>query len=75
VTSVGGTVSFKPEVAWVGSSGGFSSYFKRAWYQYPAVEYYLDNYVSDETKEYYGQYVDFSGRGFPDLAAHSATPA
>ncbi|KAI9714048.1 MAG: hypothetical protein M1820_000778 [Bogoriella megaspora] len=72
--SVGGTVRFNPEIAWVGSSGGFSNYFSTAFYQQPAVSNYLDNYVSAETKEYYGQYANFSGRGFPDVAAHSVSP-
>ncbi|KAH6608314.1 tripeptidyl peptidase a [Trichoderma cornu-damae] len=74
VTSVGGTISFNPEVAWDGSSGGFSYYFSRPWYQEEAVGTYLTKYVSDETKKYYGPYVDFSGRGFPDIAAHSVSP-
>jgi tripeptidyl-peptidase-1 len=74
VTSVGGTVSFNPEVAWVGSSGGFSYYFKRPSYQNHAVGTYLDKYITAETKEYYGAFVDFSGRGFPDVAAHSVNP-
>ncbi|KAL7805630.1 peptidase S8/S53 domain-containing protein [Trichoderma gracile] len=74
VTSVGGTVSFNPEVAWDGSSGGFSYYFSRPWYQQEAVGTYLEKYVSAETKKYYGPYVDFSGRGFPDVAAHSVSP-
>ncbi|KAM0463062.1 hypothetical protein ACHAPV_003188 [Trichoderma viride] len=74
VTSVGGTVSFNPEVAWDGSSGGFSYYFSRPWYQEAAVGTYLNKYVSEETKEYYKSYVDFSGRGFPDVAAHSVSP-
>jgi tripeptidyl-peptidase-1 len=62
-----------PEVAWNASSGGFSNYFSRAWYQYSAIEDYLD-LVSDETKEYYGNYADFEGRGFPDVSAHSLYP-
>ncbi|KAL7943618.1 peptidase S8/S53 domain-containing protein [Trichoderma barbatum] len=74
VTSVGGTVSFNPEVAWDGSSGGFSYYFSRPWYQEEAVGNYLEKHVSAETKKYYGPYVDFSGRGFPDVAAHSVSP-
>ena len=74
LTSVGGTVSFNPEVAWDGSSGGFSNYFKTAWYQTAAVSNYLNTQVSAETKEYYGNYVNFSGRGFPDVAAHSVDP-
>jgi tripeptidyl-peptidase I len=74
VTGVGGTVSFAPEVAWDGSSGGFSFYFKQPWYQKEAVGTYLSQYVSAETKAYYGHYVDFSGRGFPDVSAHSVHP-
>ncbi|KAF3390198.1 Tripeptidyl-peptidase sed4 [Penicillium rolfsii] len=73
VTAVGGTSDVSPEVAWNASSGGFSNYFPRAWYQYPAIEYYLD-LISDETKEYYGKYTDFEGRGFPDVSAHSLYP-
>jgi tripeptidyl-peptidase-1 len=74
VTSVGGTVNLAPEIAWSGSSGGFSNYFKTAWYQEAAVQHYLSTYVSAETKEYYGQYVNFTGRGFPDVAALSVHP-
>ncbi|KAL9080903.1 MAG: hypothetical protein Q9157_000403 [Trypethelium eluteriae] len=39
-----------------------------------AVSNYLTNFVSDSTKQYYGQYVNFTGRGFPDVAAHSVDP-
>lgn len=67
-------MKWNPEVAWVGSSGGFSYYFKRPWYQEAAVGSYLEKHVSPETKSYYGKYVDFSGRGFPDVAAHSVSP-
>ncbi|KAF2813830.1 subtilisin-like protein [Mytilinidion resinicola] len=74
VTSVGGLVSFTPEEAWVGSSGGFSNYFKRPWYQNKAVKAYLDKYISAETKSYYSAYTNFSGRGFPDVSAHSLHP-
>ncbi|KAL7929774.1 peptidase S8/S53 domain-containing protein [Trichoderma chlorosporum] len=74
VTSVGGTVNFNPEIAWDGSSGGFSYYFSRPWYQEEAVGNYVNKHVSAETKKYYGPYVDFSGRGFPDVAAHSVSP-
>ena len=75
VTSVGGTVSWDPEIAWDGSSGGFSFYFAQPWYQKRAIAQYLTN-VSAETVEYYqsGGYVDFGGRGFPDVAAHSVHP-
>jgi tripeptidyl-peptidase-1 len=73
VTSVGGTVNFGPEVAWVGSSGGFSNYFSRPWYQSVAIPSYLSK-VSASTKSYYGKFTNFNGRGFPDIAAHSVHP-
>jgi tripeptidyl-peptidase-1 len=73
VTAVGGTSAVSPEVAWNASSGGFSNYFSRAWYQNSAVTTYLTK-VSSETKKYYGQYADFEGRGFPDVSAHSLYP-
>ncbi|KAF3764454.1 hypothetical protein M406DRAFT_91507 [Cryphonectria parasitica EP155] len=74
LTSVGGTVNVTPEVAWDGSSGGFSKYFARPSYQDAAVSEYLDNEVSASTIAYYGPYTNFSGRGFPDVSAHSVTP-
>jgi tripeptidyl-peptidase-1 len=74
VTAVGGTQAVTPEIAWVGSAGGFSDYFPRPWYQEIAVQNYLAKYVSAETKTYYSQYTNFSGRGFPDVSAHSLTP-
>ena len=75
VTAVGGTqFTGIPETAWNASSGGFSNYFHRPWYQELAVENYLHRHISHETKEYYKQYTDFSGRGFPDVAAHSFYP-
>lgn len=74
VTAIGGTVSFAPEVAWVGSSGGFSYFFEQPWYQKAAVGNYLTKYVSAETKAYYGSYTNFGGRGFPDTSAHSVDP-
>ncbi|KAF8862998.1 subtilisin-like protein [Acephala macrosclerotiorum] len=74
ITSVGGTQAVTPEVAWVDGSGGFSNYFPTAWYQETAVQTYLDNYISPATKEYYEPYTNFSGRGFPDISAHSLTP-
>ncbi|KAK3939629.1 peptidase S8/S53 domain-containing protein [Diplogelasinospora grovesii] len=73
VTSVGGTVDVTPEIAWVGSSGGFSKYFPRPLYQAAAVAEYMKT-VSPETYEYYGQYTNWQGRGFPDVAAHSVDP-
>ena len=72
-TSVGGTSFANPEQAWNASSGGFSFYFDRPWYQGSAVETYLSKYISPSTKEYYSSnnYTDFNGRGFPDVSAHS----
>jgi len=77
LTAVGGTQFFtSPESAWNASSGGFSNYFKTAWYQQDAVATYLDNYISSEAKAYYSSnnYTDFGGRGFPDISAHSLYP-
>ncbi|KAB8298595.1 hypothetical protein EYC80_000774 [Monilinia laxa] len=74
ITSVGGTQAVSPEVAWKDGSGGFSSYFRTAWYQEDAVNEYLSKHISPSTKEYYESYTNFSGRGFPDISAHSLTP-
>jgi tripeptidyl-peptidase-1 len=74
VLSVGGTVAVTPEEAWSASSGGFSNYFPRAWYQEGAVEGYLKHEISPATKKYYESYTNFAGRGFPDVSAHSLTP-
>lgn len=74
ITAVGGTQAVTPEVAWVASSGGFSNYFPRPWYQERAVETYLARHIDNETKEYYSRYTNFAGRGFPDVSAHSLTP-
>ena len=63
-----------PEVAWVASSGGFSNYFPRPWFQQLAVEAYLKLHIAPETIEYYSHFTNFSGRGFPDVSAHSLTP-
>ncbi|KAI7972841.1 hypothetical protein EIK77_000728 [Talaromyces pinophilus] len=73
LTAVGGTQAVTPEIAWTASSGGFSYYFPRAWYQEGAIETYL-GLLDDSTKEYYSQYTNFEGRGFPDVAAHSLLP-
>jgi tripeptidyl-peptidase I len=74
LTSVGGTVNATPEVAWEGSSGGFSKYFPRPFWQNQAVQTYLNEHVSPSTKAYYGKYTNFGGRGFPDISAHSVDP-
>ncbi len=76
VTAVGGTQFVGPVEAWNASSGGFSFYFDRPWYQEDAVQTYLNQEISSETKKYYraNGYVDFEGRGFPDISAHSLYP-
>ncbi|ERS94904.1 hypothetical protein HMPREF1624_08802 [Sporothrix schenckii ATCC 58251] len=74
LTSVGGTVDVTPEIAWDGSSGGFSSYFPRPAWQALAVGAYLAEHVSASTYEYYGHYTNWHGRGFPDVSAHSVSP-
>ncbi|KAH8123866.1 tripeptidyl-peptidase I [Trichoderma asperellum] len=74
LTTVGGTQHLDHEIAWKLSSGGFSNYFPRPWYQEEAVRTYLERYVSTETKAYYGRFANFLGRGFPDVAALSLNP-
>jgi len=73
ITAVGGTQNL-PEIAWVGSSGGFSDYFPRPAYQETAVNTYINKHVKPETAIYLSQYANFSGRGFPDVAAMSVSP-
>lgn len=63
-----------PEVAWNASSGGFSNYFPTAPYQEAAVQDYLNNHIDPATKQYFSQYTNFKGRGFPDVSAHSLYP-
>ncbi|ROT40230.1 tripeptidyl-peptidase [Sodiomyces alkalinus F11] len=76
ITTVGGTQAWDPEVAWKGSSGGFSNYFPRPWYQVAAVEKYLEEQLDPAAREYYEEngFVRFAGRAFPDLSAHSSSP-
>lgn len=77
LTAVGGLQFFKPvEHAWNGSSGGFSNYFGRPSWQDGAVEAYLNTYISKTAYAYYKEndYANFSGRGFPDVSAHSLYP-
>ncbi|KAI0481640.1 peptidase S8/S53 domain-containing protein [Xylaria cf. heliscus] len=74
ITAVGGTESWAPEVAWIGSSGGFSNYFARPWYQHDAVGTYLEKRIPPRTRAYYEPYTNFSGRAFPDISAHSLSP-
>ena len=74
ITSVGGTQAFAPEVAWTDGGGGFSKYFSRAWYQDDVVGRYLAEDIGNDTKAYFEKYTDFSGRGVPDVSAHSYDP-
>lgn len=76
MTAVGGTQFVNPEWAWNASSGGFSFYFPTAWYQKEAINTYLNQYIDPEAKQYYSSngYVDFNGRAFPDISAHSLYP-
>ncbi|KAI1842460.1 hypothetical protein JX266_011355 [Neoarthrinium moseri] len=76
ITAVGGTQSWAPEVGWIGSGGGFSNYFAQGWYQADAVNFYLENGIDLEAKEYYtaGGFTNFSRRAIPDIAAHSWDP-
>ncbi|KAH9053895.1 peptidase S8/S53 domain-containing protein [Lactarius vividus] len=66
VTTVGGTMSFWPEVAASLSGGGFSEYFPRPWYQQQAVSTFLDNLG----QQYSGLYNP-DGRGIPDISAQA----
>ncbi|KAI0866808.1 peptidase S8/S53 domain-containing protein [Xylaria cubensis] len=74
ITAVGGTEAWAPEIAWIGSSGGFSNYFARPWYQQDAVDTYLEKRIPPRTRAYYESYTNFSGRAFPDISAHSLSP-
>jgi len=73
ITAVGGTQGI-PEIAWLGSGGGFSDYFPRPAYQETAVNTYLNKHVTSDTVLYYSQFANFSGRGFPDISAVAASP-
>ncbi|KAF4783301.1 Pro-kumamolisin [Colletotrichum scovillei] len=74
ITAVGGTQAFGPETTWVASGSGFSNYFKQAWYQETMVAQYLQTGIPADVKAYYQPFANFTGRGFPDIAAHSASP-
>ncbi|QDS74942.1 hypothetical protein FKW77_004514 [Venturia effusa] len=74
ITSVGGTESVNPEIAWTESSGGFSDYFPRPDYQAKAVETYFTEKAPPAVTSTLSPYYNKSGRGFPDIAAHSIRP-
>lgn len=82
MTSVGGTqglsgdeTAFEPVYGIGGGSGGFSDYFSQPWHQALAVNKYLSKYISAKMQKYYDPFVNFQGRGFPDVAAHAFGPA
>ncbi|KAI9437288.1 subtilisin-like protein [Lactarius indigo] len=60
VTSVGGTVSYNPEVAMFISGGGFSTHFPRPPYQDAAVPPFVESLGTTPV-----------GRGIPDISAQS----
>jgi tripeptidyl-peptidase-1 len=62
VTAVGSTFGL-PEVAANFSSGGFSNYFPRPWYQDQVVPEYLNTVPAS-----FPGVFNRSGRGFPDVA-------
>ncbi|KAH6874691.1 peptidase S8/S53 domain-containing protein [Thelonectria olida] len=64
VTVVGGTDNYASERALTASSGGFSEYWSRPWWQDNAVKPYLKKYG----KEWKG-YFNPEGRAYPDVAA------
>jgi tripeptidyl-peptidase-1 len=66
-TSVGATMHV-PEEGFYISSGGFSNYFPTPEYQQKTVNNYLDAQIVKEDRDLYGQYANFSGRAFPDVA-------
>jgi tripeptidyl-peptidase-1 len=74
LTAVGGTSNATPEVAWNGSSGGFSRYFDQPSWQKATIDNYIKTQVSKETYAYYGKYTNWTGRAFPDVSAHSLDP-
>ncbi|KAK7943559.1 tripeptidyl peptidase a protein [Apiospora aurea] len=74
LTSVGGTAGVSPKRAWNASSGGFSNYFPRAAYQIDTIAAYINTTVAPDAYDYYGQYTNWGGRGFPDVTAHSVDP-
>ena len=66
-TAVGAT-EYVPEEGPDISGGGFSNYFPTPSYQQKAVRNYLDVQITEEERELYGEYANFSGRAFPDIA-------
>ncbi|KAM5543738.1 hypothetical protein V8D89_002355 [Ganoderma adspersum] len=69
VTSVGGTIGDAPEVAWDGSSGGFSNYYPAPSYQASAVDDFLTAHAASANFNATEGKYNPVGRGFPDIAA------
>jgi tripeptidyl-peptidase-1 len=63
VTAVGSTIGISPERATNFTSGGFSNYFSRPWYQDHAVGSFLKTVPAS-----FPGVFNRSGRGFPDVA-------
>ncbi|KAK7053676.1 family S53 protease-like protein [Favolaschia claudopus] len=63
VTAVGGTEGF-PEIATNSTGGGFSNLFPRPWYQFAAVETFLQSLPTDFPGKF-----NRSGRAYPDVSA------
>ena len=66
VTSGGGTISSRPEVAAPFSAGGFSNIFARPDYQSNTVQNYLTALGTTHTGRF-----NTSGRAFPDVSAQA----
>jgi len=75
ITAVGGTQGVAPaEVAWQNGTGGFSEYFLPDLYQRDALARYLDEEADASALEAQQKYFNRSGRGTPDVSAHSLPP-
>ena len=74
ITSVGETNQTNPLITWNITSGGFSFYFDRPWYQDDAVETYLNHHISNETLAYYTPFINRNGRAAPDLSLQGYSP-
>lgn len=74
ITGVGETNQTNPLITWNISSGGFSFYFDRPWYQEEAVETYFNNHISNETLAYYEPFINQRGRASPDLSLQGYSP-
>jgi tripeptidyl-peptidase I len=74
ITSVGETNQTNPLMTWNITSGGFSFYFERPWYQLAAVDTYLNSHISQDALEYYSPFINVRGRASPDLSLQGYSP-